>query len=303
MTAAQPKVSVLMSVLDGEEYLAEAMDSILGQDFTDFEFVIVDNASTDRTAEIIASYGDHRIVTITNSETLNLSQSLNRGLVAARGDYVARLDADDIALPGRLRKQAAWLDAHSDVALVATAACEFNDDTPPPGRPYPTPPADHDALMAALSTNSIIAHSSIMFRRQPVVEMGGYPETFTYCMDYLLYFRLASKTRLAALPETLVAIRSHPGQITALPSWRLRREVEAVAAFTEALNYPNLAVPVRAGLKRYRSQTSIRLALIHARMAHPVAAAGWLCRAAFCAPLAFFHVVRNGLCNRLEHTQ
>ena len=105
------------------------------------------------------------------------------------------------------------------------------------------------------------------------------------------------------LPETLVAIRSHPGQITALPSWRLRREVEAVAAFTEALNYPNLAVPVRAGLKRYRSQTSIRLALIHARMAHPVAAAGWLCRAAFCAPLAFFHVVRNGLCNRLEHTQ
>ena len=96
MTAAQPKVSVLMSVLDGEEYLAEAMDSILGQDFTDFEFVIVDNASTDRTAEIIASYGDHRIVTITNSETLNLSQSLNRGLVAARGDYVARLDADRV---------------------------------------------------------------------------------------------------------------------------------------------------------------------------------------------------------------
>ena len=271
-----PKVTVLMSVLNGEDYLREAIDSVLAQTFTDFEFLIIDNASTDATPRIIASYEDERIRCMRNDAVLTLTQSLNKGLATARGGYIARLDADDVAMAERLGKQAGYLDAHPDVALVASAATDFGNGVPLPGTPGPVPPEDHDSLMRALAGASIVAHSSIMFRSRAVQDIGGYPADYTYCMDYLLYFRLARHHRIASLPEPLVAIRTHPAQITTDPAWRLRREQEAAAAFQEILSYPELADPVRRNLRAYLALTALRLTALSVRRCRPRDAAVWL---------------------------
>ena len=152
MTA--PKVTVLMSVLNGEDYLREAIDSVLAQTFMDFEFLIIDNASTDMTPRIIASYSDSRIRVLRNDNVLTLTQSLNKGMRAARGDLIARLDADDLAMPERLEKQVRFLDAHPDVFLVACAWTDFDENTPSPGVAAPVPPPDHESLLSALARAS-----------------------------------------------------------------------------------------------------------------------------------------------------
>ena len=100
-----PRVSVIMSVYNGERYLWEAVESILGQTFTDFEFIIIDDGSTDQTAKILRAIGDERVRIFFNEKNIGLAGSLNRGLGLARGEYVARMDADDISLPARLEKQ------------------------------------------------------------------------------------------------------------------------------------------------------------------------------------------------------
>lgn len=297
MTA--PKVTVLMSVLNGEDYLRPAIDSVLEQTFTDFEFLIIDNASTDGTANIIASYEDDRIRCVRNDDVLTLTESLNKGLKLARGDYIARLDADDIAMPERFAKQAAFLDSHPEVALVASAATDFGNGVPFPGKLGLVPAADHETLMAELAQASIVSHSSIMFRRREVRNIGDYPADYTYCMDYLLYFRLARQCRLAALSEPLVAIRSHAAQITALPSWRLRREQEAVAAFNEVLAYPELPVPVRRGLQKYKTATLLRMAVLHAQSLAPLSAAKSLFWAIAEAPLQFIRILGAAATRRL----
>ena len=286
-----PKVTVLTSVLNGEDFLAEAIDSILAQSFTDFEFIIVDNASTDRTPDIIRSYDDPRVIHLRNPETLNLSQSLNKGLAAAKGDYIARLDADDVAMPDRLEKQAAFLDAHPEVALVAAAGYEFSGAADFPGTIPVIPPATHDALLTTLSEASILAHSSIAFRRDAARAIGGYDESYAYCMDYLLYFRIAEKHQLAALPEPLVAIRVHPGQITNRPEWEARRHREASMAFRTLLAFNGLAPRVRLGLRRYLIRSSLRIALLSARTGKPGDAICWFSRALATGPFLFISVL------------
>ncbi len=289
-----------MSVLNGELYLREAVDSVLAQSFRDFEFLIVDNASTDRTPEIIGSYEDSRIVHIRNPETLNLSQSLNRGLQQARGAYVARLDADDIALPGRLERQAAFLDDNPRVALVASAFYRFGDCEPLPGVLANPPPADHDGLMAGLAEAGILAHSSIMFRRDPVVAFGGYDEAYAYCMDYVLYFELARTHRLASFTEPLVAMRMHGGQITLRPEWAARRNLELARALRTAADQPEQPAFVRQALRRHLTLTALRLAVLFLRTFRPFKAGAWLGRAIQAGgPGVFLETLRAAIGRRL----
>src|SRR5690606_198612 len=112
-----PVVSVVMAVRNGERHLREAIDSILHQAYPDFELILIDDASTDRTADILASYGDDRIRVLRNDRHLGLSASLNRGIREARGRYIARLDADDVAEPERFARQVDFLDRHGEVAV------------------------------------------------------------------------------------------------------------------------------------------------------------------------------------------
>jgi glycosyltransferase involved in cell wall biosynthesis len=261
MTA--PKITVLMSVLNGEAFLREAMDSVFNQSFEDFEFLVIDNASTDGTAAILKSYDDPRLRVLRNDAVLTLTQSLNKGLAHAKGGYVARLDADDIAMPERLEQQAGFLDTHPEVALAASAWFDFDDVTPPPGVPAPVPPTDHRDLLAALASDNVLAHSTLCFRRACVQEAGGYPEAFEYAMEYALYFRLAEHHRLAALPQPLVAIRNHSAQITQAPSWHVKRLQENLMAARIAAACPALTPRDRRNARDHCIRLATRLAMMH----------------------------------------
>jgi glycosyltransferase involved in cell wall biosynthesis len=208
-----PRVAVLMAVFNGEDYVGQALSSILTQSFADFEFIVVDDGSTDRTAEIIRSYDDPRIRLLTNAQNLGLARSLNRGLSEARGEFVARQDADDISEPDRLRRQIEFLDANPTVALAGTWYTEIDRDGQPRRR-RALPSSDMDIRWSLLFFCPFV-HSSVMWRRLPVsTQVGTYDEALRYSMDFDLWTRVARRFPIANLEEHLVRMRLHPGSMS-----------------------------------------------------------------------------------------
>lgn len=201
-----PTVSVLLCVHNGAAHLAAAVASLLHQDLADWELIVVDDASTDSTTDLLRSFTDSRIRLLHNPVNLGLTRSLNIALRAARGEYIARLDADDTCHPERLARQAAFLDAHPAVGLLGTAA------RGPDGDPR-TGPMEETEIRWWLLFDNVFVHSSVMFRAGLVRERG-YDETMTCAQDYALWSSWAGKTHLAKLPEPLVTISDHPGQIS-----------------------------------------------------------------------------------------
>jgi glycosyltransferase involved in cell wall biosynthesis len=209
---AVPTVSVILSVYNGANFLSEAVDSVLRQTLPDFEFVIVDDASTDDTASFLASIADRRVRIIRNPVNLGLTCSLNLALREARGRYVARLDHDDVALPNRLEKQKVFLDDNPDVCLVGSWA-EYIDAFGKSKGVWKTPTSPESVARDMLRGNCFI-HPSAMFRRDAVENVGGYNETLRYSQDYDLWLRMLDHGLGANIPECLVRYRIHPGQIT-----------------------------------------------------------------------------------------
>ncbi len=209
-----PRVSVVMAVHDGEPFVAEAIASLLAQSLADLELLVVNDGSTDRTADIVRSFDDPRVRMIDNDRNLGLAASLNRGIGLARGELVARQDADDRSAPERLARQVAFLDAHPDVALVGSWYTEINPDgTPRRRRPLPTTHAD---ILWHLCLYCPFVHSAVMWRRAMVAELvGEYDERLSYSMDYDLWRRIAGRCRVANLAEYLVDLRIHETSMTA----------------------------------------------------------------------------------------
>jgi len=207
-----PKVTILMSVYNGERYLREAIDSILNQTFRDFEFLIINDGSTDRTKEILDSYKDPRIRVINNEKNIGLTKSLNKGLRLAKGEYIARMDADDISLPERLSTQAIFLDAHPDIGALGSAVQIIN------GCGIQSSvlrfPADHGFLRWCLCFYDPIPHPSAMMRKKAMEQVGGYASDMMYAQDYDLWRRLSVVTRLATLPDVLLYLRKHEESLT-----------------------------------------------------------------------------------------
>lgn len=217
MSTPPPKVSVLMAVYNGSGYLQEAIDSILSQTFTDFEFLIVEDASTDHTLQILQDYAhrDARIKLIQNEQNLGLTKSLNKALKLAQGDYVARQDADDIALPDRFAQQVAVLEQQPAVVLVS---CDLElIDAEGNLLPHRIDRSCDSQLIPwyLLFCNYIAGHSQVMFRRQTVVELGGYCETYRYSQDYELWSRLIQKGEAVILPQPLQRQRMHNQSVSA----------------------------------------------------------------------------------------
>ena len=204
-----PKISVIMPAYNAETYIAEAIDSILHQTFPDFELIIINDHSQDRTAQIIRSCQDPRILYLENGENLGVAKALNRGLAAARGEYIARMDADDISLPERLEKQAAFLDAHPQTAVVAGAVELFGSQTGI--RRFSQTP---EKLRVDLLCGCCFAHPSVMMRRETVLSLGGYDPAFEGAEDYHLWARIAQRYPLASLPDPVLRYRIHPAQVT-----------------------------------------------------------------------------------------
>ncbi len=195
-----PRVSVIMPVYNGEQFLREAVDSILGQTFTDFEFIIIDDGSTDGTRAILESYSDPRIVLV-HQENQGLVRSLNRGLRMARGEYIARQDADDVSLPERLEKQVAYLDTHPMTGVLGTGIMVTNSS----GVPVMTfiNPGDNSSLQSLLFTTCCFAHGEVMLRQAVVESVGYYDESYAINEDYEYWLRAAERWELAIVSEIL----------------------------------------------------------------------------------------------------
>jgi hypothetical protein len=199
-----------MAVYNGEPYLTAAVRSVLEQDFRNFELVIVDDGSTDRTAQIIADFRDARIRYQRNPANCGQTASLNIGLRAARAPYVARLDADDEYLPGKLSAQVAFLDAHPDIAVLGTWA-QCVDEHDRPSGTFRAPTDERDLKFRLLFT-SPICHVSVLMRRDVVLAAGGYDEQYRYAADYHLWSKLAARGhRMVSIPAQLMKYRVFSG--------------------------------------------------------------------------------------------
>ncbi|MEA3489052.1 MAG: glycosyltransferase [Candidatus Omnitrophota bacterium] len=205
------EISVIMSVYTAAESLAESVESILSQTFRDLEFIIVNDASTDGSGEILRKYRekDSRVTIIDNPKNMGLTRSLNTGLKAARGKYVARQDAGDISLPERLERQYNFLEANPDVFLVGCGT----ENVDPNGRTITVfrPVTDEAKLKRSLLKGCSLFHPTIMFRNADI----SYREKFVYSQDYDLYLTLLSQgRRITNMPDILVKYNISPGAIS-----------------------------------------------------------------------------------------
>jgi len=206
------KVSVVMSVYNGARYLREAIDSILGQTFRDFEFIIINDGSTDVTRDIILSYDDPCIHLIENETNLGLPVSLNKGIRVARGEYIARQDADDVSLPERLERQVNTLDAHSSVGVVGCWWQRIDLD----GRIFDVikvPPEGEVLLQRMLNSGlNPSAHGSVMIRKEMINGVGAYDERFWFTQDFDLWLRMWPHCDFKLIPSFLYHLRELPAE-------------------------------------------------------------------------------------------
>lgn len=224
----QPQVSVIIPVWNGERHLKQAIESILGQDFVDFELIVIDDGSTDRSAEIVSAFADEPRVMLHKQANAGVVAARNAGLRLAKAEFVAFLDADDIALPGRLARQVAFLRANPEVAVIGTDITYFSD---PKGVMHTQKfPFGAARVAVALETGNPLAQPSVMLRKKMAIDAGGYREAFRYgAEDYDLWLRLSEKHPLDNLPEVLTLYRIHPDSLT-----HRRRHEQTMAALAAA---------------------------------------------------------------------
>ncbi len=209
------KVSVLMAVYNGETYLDKAIISILQQSYEDFEFLIIDDASTDKTIEILRSYSDPRITVVRNETNFGLTKSLNIGLKLAKGKYIARQDCDDISYKLRLERQVQFLDLNPEVILVGAQSRIIDSD----GKPLRSGAEEKEtsklSVIWQLMFDSPFIHSTVMFRKDIVHEKyGGYDEQFRTSQDFVLWSKLSKENTLLNLNEILLDFRTHEKSVS-----------------------------------------------------------------------------------------
>lgn len=204
MTA--PKISVLMPAYNSEKYIAEAIESILNQTFGDFEFIIINDGSTDATPEIIRKYNDSRIRFIDNPNNQGLITVLNQGLELARGEYIARMDSDDISVPERLELQVDYMDKHPDVGVLGGWCLKFTND----GKTQILKMLENPGLLDLFSHGNLVSHPSVMMRAAVLKKYGlKYDINYPHAEDFALWVQFAIVSKIYALPRVLVKYRWH----------------------------------------------------------------------------------------------
>ena len=208
----KPAISVIMSAYNGEKYIIESIESVLNQTFRDFEFIIINDGSTDKTLEIIKKYAriDKRIRLIDNGKNIGLIKSLNKGLEAAKGKYIARMDADDFSLPERFSIQYNLLEKNKDIFLLGSGYYIINFKGEIIGKV--SREFDSVELREKLLTNNVIHHPTVMFRNLGYL---FYRDKMIYCEDYDLWLRfLSERKNLFVLENCLLKYRIHEGSIS-----------------------------------------------------------------------------------------
>lgn len=207
-----PRVSVVMAVFNGEKYLSEAVDSILKQSFTDFEFIIINDGSTDNTKDILGKYHDERIVVIHFKKNMGIAKARNYGLEIAKGKDIAVMDSDDISLPNRLEMQVNFLDNHPDIGVVGSAFYRIIENGEILGKDSCL--AESEDLKNALLKENQFCHGSTMIRRECFEKVGKYREEFKYSLDYDLWLRVSEHFKMTNIEEPLYMWRINFDGIT-----------------------------------------------------------------------------------------
>jgi glycosyltransferase involved in cell wall biosynthesis len=211
---SSPRVTVLMPVSDAEQFLAEAIESILAQTFADFEFLIIDDGSADSSRAIILGYDDSRIRLLANDRNIGVTQTLNRGTQEARGRYLARMDADDVSMRERLERQVAHLEANPECALVTSFAAIIDNDSERVGDLCSD--LSPQELDRKLQLNNHVIHGAVMMRTDVVRRLGAYDESMWHSQDYDLWLRISDEYAIHTLPEFLYSWRKHDQGISSM---------------------------------------------------------------------------------------
>ena len=231
---ANPLVSVVMPIYQAERHLAEAIESVLAQGFDDFELLAMDDGSTDGSLEILGALADRDDrIRVLEREHEGLVPVLNAGIAAARGKFIARMDADDVSHPERLERQLAWLQDHPECVAVGTGV----DEVDPERRPIRTLTTftAHEEIDARLlaGDGGALIHGSALYRTEALRTIGGYRQALEGGEDVDLHLRLAERGRLANLPDRLYEYRKKLDSLTSVRRHQMR--VNQDAAIQDAL--------------------------------------------------------------------
>ena len=206
-----PLITVLMPVYNGEKYLKEAIESTLNQTFKDFEFLIIDDGSTDKSAETIKSFNDNRIRLERNKTNLGLIKTLNKGLGLAKGKYIARMDCDDVSLPKRLSVQVNFMEKYPEIGVcgswvkVIGLKNEFINKYP----------QDNEEMRAFLLFNTPLAHPAVIIRKEVLSKYQlEYDENYKHAEDYELWSRVVEHTKITNIPKVLLHYRIHSESVS-----------------------------------------------------------------------------------------
>jgi len=203
---AHPNITVLMPVYNREQYIRGAVESILRQTFKDFEFIIVNDGSTDKTKEILEDYADKRIKIISNKKNLGQPEALNIGLNIAHGKYIAIMDSDDISLPKRLATQVRYMQKHPETGILGTAEKRIDKN----GRTLEIGifPGKQGVIKWSLILGGwCISHPSVMMRRTLIRQLSGYSKAHLLAEDYELWTRAIFHTQITNIPDVLICRR------------------------------------------------------------------------------------------------
>ncbi|MFN5026311.1 MAG: glycosyltransferase family 2 protein [Bacteroidota bacterium] len=225
MSSNSPVVSVILPCYNAEMYIPETLSSILNQTFSRFECLVIDDASTDRTCTLVDSIAmhDERVVLIKKEKNTGYTESLNMGIRLARGKYIARMDADDLAMPERLEKQVAYMEANPDCVVCGTAyKLHHNGFTI-------YPPVSHHEIMLGMMYGNVFCHPSILMRTSVLAENGLlYDTNYEPSEDYDMWVRLSRYGKLANLPDVLLSYRLHLSSVSSSRSLIQKKKAEDI---------------------------------------------------------------------------
>ncbi len=233
----EPKVSVIMPAFNRENFIAESIQSVLSQSFTDYELIIIDDGSTDRTMEIASKFlKDPRIRIVKNETNLGIPQTRNRALKLAKGQYIAPLDSDDVWLDhDKLEKQALFLDENPDYAILGGGIMHIDTESKPLKKVL-FPIYDSVIRNIILQFNPF-AQSTLLYRKSAALECGGYSIEYKICDDYDLWLKIGLKHKFTNIPQVLSGYRIHGENITKRKRLTVAREILEIVRKNSG-NYP-----------------------------------------------------------------
>ncbi len=239
-----PKVSIIITTFNREKFIREAINSALAQTFTDYEILVIDDASEDKTGEIVKGYieKDARIKYSRNEQNLGIARSRNKGLKLAKGKYIAPLDSDDFWMDlNKLKKQVEFLDANPDYALLGGGIMHIDSQSKPIKKVL-FPVYDSVIRNIILQYNPF-AQSTLLFRKEVALECGGYSTDYKICDDYDLWLKIGTKHKFTNIPQILSGYRIHGGNITHTKRLTTAREIlEIVKVYAKQYKRPYVGI-------------------------------------------------------------